>query len=77
MFSVTAAPPPQREFSADGFTMPTSHPNQINEIIQIAELLRPASVLDVGVGYGKYGFLLREYLEANQRGKCADHLLDT
>lgn len=53
--------------------MPTSHPNQINEIIQVAELLRPTSVLDVGVGYGKYGFLLREYLDANQRGKRADH----
>ena len=46
--------------------MSTSHSNQINEIIQIAQLLEPMSVLDIGVGNGKYGFLLREYLGINR-----------
>jgi hypothetical protein len=43
--------------------MPTSHYLQINEIIQMVNYIRPASVLDVGVGFGKYGMLLREYLK--------------
>jgi len=46
--------------------MPTSHPNQLNEIVQIAELLNPTRVLDIGIGNGKYGFLLREYLGKNR-----------
>jgi hypothetical protein len=43
--------------------MPTSHPYQLNEIIDLAMKVDPKSVLDVGVGFGKYGVLLREYLE--------------
>jgi SAM-dependent methyltransferase len=43
--------------------MPTSHFNQISPIVEIMFRLRPTSVLDVGVGYGKYGILAREYLE--------------
>jgi hypothetical protein len=43
--------------------MPTSHYLQINEIIQMVNYIRPVSVLDVGVGFGKYGMLLREYLK--------------
>lgn len=43
--------------------MPTSHYLQINEIIQIVKYVRPSSVLDIGVGFGKYGMLLREYLK--------------
>jgi hypothetical protein len=43
--------------------MPTSHYLQINEIIQLVKHVRPASVLDIGVGFGKYGMLLREYLK--------------
>ena len=43
--------------------MPTSHPNQLNEILEVILKLRPKSVLDVGVGFGKYGVLAREYLE--------------
>lgn len=56
--------------------MPTSHSNQLNEIVQIAELIQPTSVLDVGIGNGKYGFLLREYLGSN-RGLCKkDFIID-
>jgi len=43
--------------------MPTSHPYQINEITELIVLANPSSVLDIGVGFGKYGFLCREYLE--------------
>jgi hypothetical protein len=43
--------------------MPTSHSGQINEIVELIVNANPASVLDIGVGFGKYGFLSREYLE--------------
>ena len=43
--------------------MPTSHYHQISKIVEIILLLRPRSVLDIGVGYGKYGVLSREFLE--------------
>lgn len=43
--------------------MPTSHSGQINEIVEIIVNANPMSVLDIGVGFGKYGFLSREYLE--------------
>lgn len=43
--------------------MPTSNPASIPTIVSVIYNLAPASVLDVGVGNGKYGFLLREYLE--------------
>jgi SAM-dependent methyltransferase len=43
--------------------MPTSHPMQINEILNMIITLNPSSLLDVGVGFGKFGFLAREYLE--------------
>ncbi|RME82607.1 MAG: glycosyltransferase family 1 protein, partial [Planctomycetota bacterium] len=43
--------------------MPTSLPNQINEILTLILGVAPQSVLDIGVGFGKYGFLAREYLE--------------
>lgn len=43
--------------------MPTSHPMQINEILNLMMSLNPMSLLDVGVGFGKFGFLAREYLE--------------
>lgn len=43
--------------------MPSSSLFQINEIIELMVLTKPESILDVGVGFGKYGFLAREYLE--------------
>lgn len=59
-----------------GSEMPTSHSNQINEIVQIAELLEPVRVLDVGIGSGKYGFLLREYLGDNRDLGKNDLIID-
>lgn len=43
--------------------MPSSHLRQLNEIMELIVITDPKSVLDVGVGFGKYGFLSREYLE--------------
>lgn len=43
--------------------MPSSHSGQINEIMRLVTLCHPMSVLDIGVGFGKYGFLCREFLE--------------
>jgi hypothetical protein len=43
--------------------MPTSHSEQINEIVRLIKLANPKSVLDIGVGFGTYGFLAREYLD--------------
>ena len=43
--------------------MPTSVPYCVPVIASIARQLRPKSVLDVGVGFGKYGYLFREYLD--------------
>ena len=43
--------------------MPSSHLRQLNEIMELIVVTDPKSVLDVGVGFGKYGFLSREYLE--------------
>ncbi|MEW5995165.1 MAG: class I SAM-dependent methyltransferase [Candidatus Zixiibacteriota bacterium] len=43
--------------------MPSSHFLQLNEIMQLIFLTRPQSLLDIGVGFGKFGVLAREYLE--------------
>ncbi len=43
--------------------MPTCDPSVIPTIVREMMRLRPASVLDVGVGMGKFGLLTREYLE--------------
>lgn len=43
--------------------MPTSYARSISPILEIVLQLRPASVLDVGTGSGKFGALCREYLD--------------
>ena len=43
--------------------MPSSRPNTIPTVIHIVKQLRPASILDVGVGFGKWGHLFREYTD--------------
>lgn len=42
--------------------MPTSSPVVITEVVNLVAQTEHRSVLDVGPGYGKYGLLLREYL---------------
>lgn len=43
--------------------MPTSVPYCLPIVAGVARQLRPRSVLDVGIGFGKYGFLLREFTD--------------
>lgn len=43
--------------------MPTSQHHQIPKILDLMIAADPKSMLDVGVGFGKFGVLAREYLE--------------
>lgn len=43
--------------------MPTSTPFNIPFIIQAMVSIQPKRILDIGVGTGTYGFLLRQYLD--------------
>lgn len=53
--------------------MPTSHLHQLNEIVELIVLTNPRRLLDVGMGFGKYGVLAREYLELRDgRGVYGD-----
>lgn len=44
--------------------MPSSAPDHISLLCKKLLELKPETILDVGVGYGKLGFLAREYLES-------------
>jgi len=46
--------------------MPSGRPNIISPVIDLIMRINPDSILDVGSGFGKWGFLLREYLEVWQ-----------
>jgi SAM-dependent methyltransferase len=46
--------------------MPTSDHHNINTIVSVITALRPKSALDLGCGFGKYGLLMREYLDVWQ-----------
>lgn len=43
--------------------MPTSAPYAIPVVMHAVRQICPASILDVGVGFGKYGVLFREYTD--------------
>lgn len=43
--------------------MPSSRPQHIPLIIETMRRLKPASILDVGAGFGKWGVLFREYAD--------------
>ena len=43
--------------------MPSSHFHQLSTILELIIYTNPQSILDIGVGFGKYGLLAREYLE--------------
>src|SRR5436190_4878060 len=43
--------------------MPSSRPNTIPIVIHLLRQLKPRSILDVGVGFGKWGHLFREYTD--------------
>ncbi|OGC76065.1 MAG: hypothetical protein A2Z27_04170 [candidate division Zixibacteria bacterium RBG_16_50_21] len=46
--------------------MPTSFPENISRIITLIMEIKPFSILDLGSGFGKYGYLCREYLDVVQ-----------
>src|ERR1044071_170740 len=46
--------------------MPSSRPNAIPTVIHLVRQLNPQSILDVGIGFGKWGHLFREYTDINQ-----------
>lgn len=48
--------------------MPSSHHYQLNEILELIIETNPRKLLDIGIGFGKYGFLAREYLELWEPG---------
>ncbi len=41
-------------------------PKNLDMILPVARKLDNQAILDIGCGYGKYGFLLREYLEMDE-----------
>lgn len=43
--------------------MPSSRPNTIPAVVHLIRQLKPASILDVGIGFGKWGHLFREYTD--------------
>ena len=43
--------------------MPSSSESYISDIVSLVKKYRPESVLDIGVGFGKWGLLFREYLD--------------
>lgn len=49
--------------------MPTSDYHQVSDIMGEIQRLSPKSVLDLGCGFGKYGVLCREILDA-RFGRC-------
>jgi tetratricopeptide (TPR) repeat protein len=51
--------------------MPTSDLIQLPALMEIIEDLSPSSVLDLGAGFGRYGFLCRELLDQHydERGR--------
>jgi len=52
--------------------MPHSSHHALTTVMDAVVRLQPASVLDVGVGYGKWGFLVREALDF-MNGRHARH----
>lgn len=43
--------------------MPTSIWLHISDVINLVKEINPQSILDIGIGFGKWGFLFREYLD--------------
>lgn len=49
--------------------MPSSFPDALSVVAAWVQTLRPTTVLDVGIGFGKYGLLFREYLDVSRRSE--------
>lgn len=52
--------------------MPVSAPYAIPVIANVVRQLNPRSILDVGVGFGKYGVLFREYVDVWSATRASD-----
>ena len=48
--------------------MPSSFFNAIPTVLSVVTQLKPESILDIGVGYGKWGHLFREYTDIAASG---------
>ncbi len=46
--------------------MPSSRPNTIPTVVHLLRQLQPQSILDIGVGFGKWGHLFREYTDIQE-----------
>src|SRR5436190_5820502 len=46
--------------------MTSSRPNTIPIVIHLLRQFQPKSILDVGIGFGKWGHLFREYTDINE-----------
>lgn len=46
--------------------MPVSHPNHIPALLHLVQEFEPARILDVGIGLGTMGLLLRQVLEVSR-----------
>ncbi len=46
--------------------MPSSRPNTIPTVIHLVRQFNPQSILDVGIGFGKWGHLFREYTDIHE-----------
>jgi hypothetical protein len=49
--------------------VPSSFPDALSVVAAWVQALAPAAVLDVGIGFGKYGLLFREYLDVSPRSE--------
>jgi 2-polyprenyl-3-methyl-5-hydroxy-6-metoxy-1,4-benzoquinol methylase len=50
--------------------MPSSEPWRISHVAEFIYRLQPQSILDIGIGFGKWGALAREYTDVT-KGRCA------
>lgn len=50
--------------------MPSSRVCTVPYIIGVIQRLKPKSILDVGIGFGKWGYLFREYTDIIAAEKC-------
>lgn len=50
--------------------MPSSQAWRIPHVAELIYKLKPRSVLDIGIGFGKWGVIAREYTDVN-KGRCA------
>jgi hypothetical protein len=50
--------------------MPSSKYEIISKIVHLVNNLKPKSILDIGIGFGKYGMLFREYLDVWETKKA-------